>query len=251
MKLYIKSAANLLRKNLTAANFALLFPLLVYLLIKAGEWILQRHAFIINNEFYRSLAVMGVAVLFHAVLLYPLYYGLRKCYFDNCMTHKMTMSAIFVPYESFGEFLNASATVLIKLIYKAVVISAVFFPCVWLLKTAFLTHNVYLQFLSAFLLVIALFIVIALFYSAFLTEYIVIASGKNPITALFLSIKYMHKKRRRLFELKIRLFLPLLSGLFIFPLFYVVPLYFQTTALFAWRIIFYSPIFEKRLQADI
>lgn len=251
MKLYIKTAANLLRKNVTAANFALIFPMLMYLLIKSAEWVIRCHSFIIGNVFFRELAILGVTIFFQLILLYPLYYGMRKCYFDNCMTHKIRFSGIFVPYETFSRFIIACTTILTKLIYKAIVVAALFFPCVWFLKISFSSHNIYLQFLSAMLIVFALFITISLFYSAFLTEYIVIAAGKNPISALFLSIKYMHKKRRRLFELKIRLFAPMLSGLLIIPAFYVLPLYFQTTALFAWRVIFYSPIFESRLQADI
>lgn len=252
MKTYRKYAKSLIKNNLLSAVICILFTNIVYLILKCADFAINTYFYPYYISDFKNLIFILVVILLHFILLYPLKIGRIKCFYDNCVTKIFKLSNLFYYYSSFKLFIGVSFSLLIK---KAILMIFAFLtivPAYSFVKIAFMNAlSPIIQAISLILLTLSAIIYLLFSCSLFLTEYIIVETEKNVFFAIFKSISLMRGNIINLVEIFVR-FIPLFAlCLTIIPAFYVLPLYNQTTAYFANRIIFRSPICARASLAGI
>lgn len=247
----IKNAKNLLKSNLCAAILCLILPLIMYLSVKFAEYVIRRYFFPHYQSDIREIIILIFVILLHFFLLYPLIFANKLCYYNNCAQKRIPLFGVFYCYGSLSSFWISAATVFLKNIVTFLLCGIIILPTFWAVRLTFINgYQIYMQITAVMLAIAALYLSAVIIYSLFLTEYIAVQTGRNPFYCIFTSIRLMRKNRSKLLLLKLKLIPYWLLCLGIIPLFYVLPLYNQTTALFAYDIIFYSPCFSRASSAD-
>lgn len=252
MKHLQKRARIKLRGNLCSSIFAIVMPALSSAVILLCDLFIFKRFLPFFNSPIKTLAILGFLLILRFVFYYPLCFGAKRCFYQNCTSGKISMRDVFFCYSSAKAFwLSAFCIALKKFLLFAVAFITVF-PLFWLMRTSFLLmFSAHLQIACCFAFVVGVIAFSAVALSLFLTEYIVVATGKNPLWAAVKSVLYMHRKREELVLILLK-FTPLfLCSIFVFPLFYILPLFYQSVALFANDIIFYSPLYSPSSLTDI
>lgn len=248
----IKYAKNLLKGNLCAAVMCVILPVIMYLTVKFAEQIIRRYFFPLYQADIREIIILLVAILLHFMLMYPLIFAKKLCFYANCTKKRIPLFGVFCCYGSLRSFCLAALTVLLKNTVTFLLCGIMILPSFWAVRLALLGgFDVCLQIAAVLLAISAVYFSAVIIYSLFLTEYIAVQTGKNPFYCMLMSIRLMRKNRSKLLLLKLKLLPYLLMCLGVIPIFYVLPLYSQTTALFAHDIIFYSPLFVPASSTDI
>lgn len=248
----IKHAKNLIKGNLCAAVICVTVPYTLYLLIKFAEYAIRLFFFPHYQTDLREIIILLFIILIHFILLYPLVFAKKLCFYNNCTAKRIPMCGIFVCYSAFSQFWHAAFTILIKKAVTFLLCGIMIIPSFWLIRLTFSgDFSVYWQIAAVLSAIAAIYLSAVIVYSLFLTEYIAVQTGKNPFYSMFASIRLMRKNRARLLMIKLKLIPYALLCVFIVPILYVLPLYEQTTALFANEIIFYSPALIPSSSEDI
>lgn len=247
----IKYAKKLLKNNLCAAILCVILPFIMYMLIKAAEYAVRRYFYPHYQVASREILILICIITLHFVLLYPLTFAKKLCFYNNCEQKSIPLCGVFCCYGSLRSFCLAAFTVLCKKIITFILCGIMIIPTFWAVRITFNNNcAVYWQIAAVFSAIAAIYLSAVIVYSLFLTEYIAVNTGKNPFYSAFMSIKLMRKNRSKLLMIKLKLIPYWLLCLFIIPILYVLPLYEQTTALFAHDIIYSSPCFFQASSAD-
>lgn len=247
----IKYAKKLLKNNLCAAILCVITPFIMYMLIKAAEYAVRRYFYPHYQAAVREIIILLCIITLHFVLVYPLVFAKKLCFYNNCGRKSISLCGVFCCYSTFSAFCLAAFTVLCKKIITFILCGIMIIPTFWAVRLTFIkNYAVYWQIAAVLTAIAAVFMSAVVVYSLFLTEYIAVHTGKNPFYSAFMSMKLMRKNRSKLLMIKLKLIPYWLLCLFIIPIIYVLPLYEQTTALFAHDIIYSSPYFSQASSAD-
>lgn len=248
----IRHAKNLIKGNLCASILCFTAPWIMYLLVKAAEYIIRMFFYPYYHALIRETVILLCILLMHFVLIYPLRFAKKLCFYQNCTEKHIPLFGVFGCYGSFTSFLLAASTVLIKKAVTFILCGIMTIPTFWLVRFTFIqNYAAYVQTAAVLLALTAVYFSAVIVYSLFLTEYIAVQSGKNPFYSIVTSIKLMRKNRSKLLLLQLKFIPYMLMCIALIPIFYVLPLYEQTTALFAHEIIFFSPALIPSSSADI
>lgn len=247
----INYAKKLLKNNLCAAILCVILPFIMYMLIKAAEYAVRRYFYPHYQAHFKDIIILLCIIMLHFVLIYPLAFAKKLCFYNNCEQKSIPLCGVFCCYGSLRSFFLAAFTVLCKKIITFILCQIMIIPTFWAVRLTFIkTCAVYWQIAAVFSAIAAIYLSAVIIYSLFLTEYIAVNTGKNPFYSAFMSIKLMRKNRSKLLLLQLKFIPHWLLCLLIVPILYVLPLYEQTTALFAHDIIYSSPCFFQASSAD-
>ncbi|MGN0114488.1 MAG: hypothetical protein ACI396_04115 [Acutalibacteraceae bacterium] len=242
----IKYAKKLLKNNLCAAILCVITPFIMYMVIKSAEYAVRRYFYPHYHAAVREIIILLCIITLHFVLIYPLKFAKKLCFYNNCEQKSIPLCGAFSCYGSNHSFFLAAFTVLCKKIITFILCGIMIIPTFWVVQLTFIKNfAVYWQIAAVIIAIAAVFMSAVIVYSLFLTEYIAVQTGKNPFYSAFMSMKLMRKNRSKLLLLQLKLVPYWLLCLCIIPIIYVLPLYEQTTALFAHDIIYSSPCFSQ------
>ncbi|MBQ2676357.1 MAG: hypothetical protein IJF54_03010 [Clostridia bacterium] len=232
----IKTANTVLKKQRLTAALSCTIPLCLTPICVIAEYLILIYLFPAANA-YVKLAITGVILLLNLLILRPVSLGKKNWFLKLYTKADGSVLNIFHFYESFGLFCSAAALWLLKRVYIAAICLIVFVPSIIMFRYFSSLALPYGVFLSILTFITGFLLVLKSLTSLFLCDYLLISECQNPFKAFYFSLVKMRRHRTELIMLILKFWWRIFSCIFIFPLFHTVPLFCQSMAVFADKII--------------
>lgn len=226
-------------RNYFKSFLIIIFPLIINFFSVIAEFYLLNWFYpFFETDIFTVYSAIFI-LFFNIMLVYPLKIGKKRCFYKLYQNNILSFYDEFYYFSSFKLYFSAISVMLTKLIYLSALVVLLITPSAFIFNFLSKYENTQTyQMLTVLLFLIAIVILAVNYFSLFLMDYLFIDKECNPFKTFFLSFKMMKSNKVELFELYFKLIAILLSCVFIIPIFYVLPLFNQTTAVFADKVIF-------------